>query len=284
MLNALFLALATVAISAQSVLKKTYNLRTEKRGAFVFSTLSVLAAALFFLCLSGFKLNLTAEIIPYALGFALSYGTAVITGFLAIKLGALSLTSLITAYSLIIPTFYGLLFLHEEVSFLFYIGLGTLCVSLFLMNSKKSGAKITLPWVIVVFLAFLGNGACSTVQMVHQKNFSGQYKNEFMIISLFIVAIVMLGVTLFTERGEIVYSVKKGAPHAVLCGVINGVCNLLVMTLAVNMNASIMYPVISAGGILLTGAVSIAFYKERLSKGQYVALALGIISVVLMNI
>ena len=48
MLNALLLTLATIAISAQSVLKKSYTVKTGRRGSLVFSAVSVFLAALFF--------------------------------------------------------------------------------------------------------------------------------------------------------------------------------------------------------------------------------------------
>ena len=284
MLNALLLTLATVCISAQAVLKKSYTVKTGRRGTFVFSAVSVFFAALFFLAISGGRLHFTWEILPYALGFALSYGTAVMMSFLAIRIGSLSLTSLVTSYSLIIPTFYGLAFLGEEVSVLFYVGLGVLCVSLFLMHSKREGSKITLPWAVVAFLGFLGNGICSTVQAVQQKTFAGEYKSEMMIIALLIVSIVIATVSLLTERRDILPAVRLGGTRAAACGIINGACNLLAMLLAVRMDASIMFPVLSAGGILLTGAVSLFVYRERLSRKQYAALLLGTAAVVLMNL
>lgn len=284
MINAFLLILATLSMSSQAVLKKAYSIKTDKKGTFLFSALSVSCACIFFLVISRVDLHFTVEILPYAFGFALSYGTAVITGFLAVKFGSLSLTSLVTAYSLIIPTFYGLLFLNEDVGILFYIGLFALCVSLFLMNSKRSDSKISLKWIIVVFLAFLGNGVCSTVQTVQQKNFAGQYKSEMMIIALLTVCTVMLIFSLIFERKDIMPTIKKGGIQAASCGIMNGVCNFLVMILAVKMDASIMFPVMSAGGIVVTGLVSVFIYKEKLSRGQYAALVLGITSVVLMNI
>ena len=284
MLNALFLMLATLGISGQSILKKSYNLKTGNKGSFVFASLSVFFAALFFLAISRFDLHFRWEILPYAFGFALAYGTAVVMILLAIKLGSLSLTLLVYSYSLIIPTFYGLFFLGEEVGLLFYVGLALLFISLFLMNAKHTGARITLPWIVAVFLAFLGNGLCSTVQMVQQKTFNGQYKSEMMIIALFTVFLVMLTLSLVFQKKEIAPAIRNGGPIAAACGVTNGLCNLLVMLLAVRMNASLMFPVISAGGILLTVLVSLLLYKEKLSRGQYLALILGTASVVLMNV
>ena len=49
MLNVLFLIGAVVTIAAQSIVKKSYNVRIGNRGAWTFSAVSVLAAALFFL-------------------------------------------------------------------------------------------------------------------------------------------------------------------------------------------------------------------------------------------
>lgn len=284
MLNALFLALATISQSAQAILKKSYTVRTEKRGSFLFSAISVLFAAFFFLAISGMRLHITAEILPYAFGFALFYGMAVLSGLLAIRCGSLALTSLVSAYSLMIPTFFGILFLDEKADPLFYLALLILGVSLFLMNAGRRGVRITPAWVAIAFCAFLGNGLCSTVQTAQQKAFGGQYKSEMMVVALLSVFFVMLLLSLILERGEIPAALRRGAPCAVVCGLFNGVCNLLVMVLAVRMAASLLFPVISAGGILLTGLVSRVIYKERLSAGQYTALLLGTISVILMNL
>ena len=56
------------------------------------------------------------------------------------------------------------------------------------------------------------------------------------------------------------------------------------MLCAVIMNASIMFPIISAGGIIGTSLVSVLFYKEKLTKMQYAGLVLGIGAIVLLNI
>lgn len=284
MLNALFLALAAFAVSAQSVLQKSYNVKVGRGGAFVFSATSVLFAAVFFLAFGGGHLRFPMEVLPYALGFALSYGTAVIAGLLAIKLGSLSLTSLIISYSLIIPTLYGICFLEEEAGLLFGAGLSLLFVSLFLMNARKGGSKIKLAWVVAVFFAFLGNGICSTVQTVQQKTFRGEYGGEMMAFALLTVAAVTSVAAVAFERKDILPSLRHGGTRAAACGLFNGACNLLVMLLAVRMEVAVMFPVISASGILFTGAVSRFLYKERLSRRQYVALILGTIAVVLMNL
>jgi multidrug transporter EmrE-like cation transporter len=70
----------------------------------------------------------------------------------------------------------------------------------------------------------------------------------------------------------------------VLCGVANGASNLFVIALSPNMPASIMFPLVSAGGIVLTSLISIFIYRERLSVLQYIGMVLGIGAIVFLNI
>lgn len=60
--------------------------------------------------------------------------------------------------------------------------------------------------------------------------------------------------------------------------------NILVMLLSGMMATSLMFPLISAGGIVITYAVSRLLYKEELTKTQFIGFIAGIISVVLFNL
>ena len=91
-------------------------------------------------------------------------------------------------------------------------------------------------------------------------------------------------VALRFERGTIKECVKKGAILAVVKGASNGFMNFLVMVLALRMAASLMYPTISVGSVLLSTAVAAVFYKERLSLSQSVGLGLGLGAIVLLNL
>ena len=141
-----------------------------------------------------------------------------------------------------------------------------------------------MAWVFFALLAFFGNGACATVQLVQQREFAGAYKSEFMIIALAAVTVVISLIAVFSEKRDCIDTVKGGGVFMVLAGLFNGAANLFVMLAVSGMNASIAYPVISAGGIILTWLTSRFIYKERLSMMQNISLVLGIISVVLMNI
>jgi multidrug transporter EmrE-like cation transporter len=144
--------------------------------------------------------------------------------------------------------------------------------------------KITLKWAIFALVALVTNGACSTIQPAQSKLFDGAYDSVFMVISLAIVFVVMAILVLFKERRDVLPSLKVGAPAMVLCGVANGVVNLLVMVASLTIEKSVMFPLISAGGIVLTWVISMFLYKEKLSMKQNIGLVLGIISIVFLNL
>ena len=284
MVNILLLLTIVIFVSVQSVAKKAFNSKVSG-GALSFSAASCVAALLVFLITSGGKLNFSGEFLIYSVLFAVSYSVSVVTSMLALVVGPLSLTCLVTSFSLIVPTLYGIVALNEPVSTNLFIGLALLVVALVLINMEEKGEKkITMKWVFFVVLAFIGNGMCSTVQKMQQIELAGQYKSEFMIIALAISAIAMAVCALCTERKQMLPSLKRGFWMYTVCGLANGIVNFLVVYLSTRMAASVMFPVISAGGIVLTFLISLFFYKEKLSKWQIIGSALGLVSVIFLNL
>ena len=133
-------------------------------------------------------------------------------------------------------------------------------------------------------LSLIGNGTCAIIQTEQTKQFNGAYDKTFMAIALGIVFIAFLLFALFYERPQILPSLKKGAHFMIICGVANGAANLFVMIASTMINKSVMFPIISAGGIVVTWLVSVFLYKEKLTKEQNLAMLLGIISIIFLNI
>mgnify|MGYP003302583833 CR=1 FL=1 len=283
MLNIFYLIAIIMGLAVQNIVKKPYTDRTEGRGVYLFNTLLSFSALLFFVGTSK-NLHFNWSIIPYAFGFSFTYILASVFSVKAISCGSLSLTSLILSYSLMLPTFYGILFLQESMSVGFLIGIVLLVISLLLINKKGDSGNITWKWLLFVFLSFVGNGLCTVVQKMQQVSSKGEFKNEFMIVSLFIVALAMLVFTLKYERTEASQYVRYGWHFALLCGIMNGVVNLFVMILSARMPVALMFPLISAGGIIITYLVSKFFYKEKLAAMQLTGFLIGIVSVVFLNL
>lgn len=278
------LSLVVLGVSIQAIAKKAYNEKVTG-GAFSFTAATALFALIIFIITSKGQFNFPPELLPYSAWFAICYCGACVCSFLAIVTGSLSLTSLVTQYSLIIPTFYGFIMLGEETKLTLFIGIALLLVSLIFINFEgKQEKKITLKWIIFVGIAFVANGACSTIQKVQQIEFDKMYKSELMIVALLITVVILLVVSLIKEKGKVVSNLKKCPVWYIICGVANGITNFLVLALSSRMPASVMFPVISAGGIILTAVVSMTIYKEKLSLQQKIGLVLGIVSIIALNI
>ncbi len=285
MLNAILLIAAIIGVTVQNVTRKSYN-KSARGGTFTFSAASVLFALLIFLIASGGRLRFTGGILPYSLMFSAAYCAATVFAFLAIKHGSLSLSSLIIQYSLILPTVFGFILWDEEIKPGGIVGIILLLISLAMINKEEKSEKksITPRWIIFVLLAFLGNGACSTVQKAQQLSSSAEYKNEFMILALLISLAVMILMALITERKELSHNLREGAISYTVCGLANGGVNLLVLLLSARMAASVMFPIISAGGIVAAYAVSTLVYKEKMSRIQTAGLLVGMLSIIALNL
>ena len=282
MLNVIYLIAIILGVSGQNIVEKPYTQKTNGAGVYFFNTLLSATALLFFVVTSS-KLNFVLSFIPYSIGFAVSYAVASIFMILAIAYGSLSLTSLFISYSLMIPTFYGLI-IGDPIGKGFVLGMILLVISLFLTNKSNDKEKISFKWIVFVFFSFVGNGMCTVVQKMQQIASNGEYKNEFMIVSLAIVTVVMLIMSILKERTEIKLYAKVGWHWALICGLLNGIVNLFVMILSGRMSVSLMFPLISAGGLIVTYLVSRFFYKEKLTKLQFVGFIFGLTAVVFLNI
>lgn len=279
-----FLLAAVIAlVSLQNVFQKQYPKAAQTPNVFLFGSISSLTALVFFVFSSGFKLEFTTAFLPYSVAFGLVYAAASIGNVLSLKLGSLALTSLITSYSLLIPTLYGVLFLKESVGLLGYIGIVLLIVSIFLLNAKKEQVTISAKWIIAVAVTFVTNGLCSVFQKMEQMRFDGGYKSEFMIVALGIVAVILF-VMAFFQKGSLKKEAKIAVRTAAPNGLANGVVNFLVMVLTGVIPNAILFPGISAGGIVLSWILATFVYKEKLSKVQLAGYVIGIASVICLNL
>ncbi|MBE7050759.1 MAG: hypothetical protein E7394_08375 [Ruminococcaceae bacterium] len=284
-MNAVLIIFVVIFLTVQNMHTKKYIRKNDGKGPFIYASISALAAAITFVILGGGNLDFTWDTLAYSVGFALSYSLCNICTFCAIQAGSLALTSLFTSYSLIIPSMCAIALFDEPVTKWLIIGTGLMLLSLTLVNlpEKGSGLKVSFKWFWFAFLAFAGNGLCSTVQTIQQRTFDGAYKNEFMIVALLISSAISAISSIVAERGTIIRSIKTGSPLAVANGCINAFVNLFVMMLVMTMNASVVYPLISVGGIVLTGLVSVLVYKEKLSVKQIAGIVTGAGAIVFLN-
>ena len=280
MATVLLILLSIVGTCSQSIFKKAFAIRHD--APFVFSMISVVSTALYFVISSGGDLVFCWDYIPYASAFGICYAVSFLAFMYAIKEGSLALTSLALSYSLAIPTLYGIIFLNEEPTLIAGIGIMLLLVSLYLINYEKSEKKITLRWIIFTLLTALGNGGCSVAMKTQQINQNYMYRNEFMITGLLIVIITSTIFAIVKNRNHFSLCIKPAILLPIACGLANALGNFASLKLS-PLPVSFVSPICSAGGILGTAAISLFIYKERFNKQQTIGIVLGTLSVVCLS-
>lgn len=267
----------------QNISQKQYNLKEKTPNVILFSAVTSLIALVFFLITSGFQLDFDLRLVPYALAFAVGYSSAWVGTVLAVRYGLMAISSLIISCSLIFPTVYGII-MGEAVTPMVVIGIALLFAALVLVNLKFSQKeKFSVKWLLCVLVAFLGNGVCSIAQNLQKRSLGDAYSHEFMIIALAASVVLLMAYAAFTSK-TLWADFKACLPFSAANGVANAIGNFIILTLIGNIPNTILYPTNSALGMISTFLLAFFAYKERFSRVQYIGYALGMISIVLLNI
>ena len=215
----------------------------------------------------------------FTLIYALSLFFSTLFGYMALKMGSMALSSLIASYSVLMPCLFGIIFLKEEMNMLKVSGLVFLLISMWLIIRQNGKVKINKSWIVYIGITFISNGICSVIQKLHQTVYPGQYCNEFMIYSFFVIFILFSIVSITEKKNKTKGLIKYALPSGILLG--SG--NYITLLLSSRMNATVLFPIITIVSAVLNVSVSRLFFKEKLSRLQMLGIGLGIISVLLIK-
>ena len=287
-MNYFLLFLTALFIVFQKVIQDRYNAKCRS-GVFLFSGMISFFAMCFFMAVNR-DWTWSSELIIPAVSFGLSYAAATVFVVLAIKCGSLAKTTLITSYSLLVPAFAGLIILREPLGIPMIAGMILLVLSLWLTNHRKKTAdapkeKISLKWLVFVLLGFVGNGMCSTVQKL-APHYLGADVNLTLstIAALALSTVVLIAASFLAKETDLKSTLRVGGPLSLFCGLFNGAVNYLAIYLNQFIPASVMFPVLSAGELILIVPYSLLVRRERFTAKQWAGFAVGVVSVVLLNL
>lgn len=279
--------------------------KKDKIDSVLFTSLSALATLLFFLLYNRFTFVYDGRTTIIAIASALLYIVCIVSNVEAMKYGSVALTSMVASFSLLLPAAFGIVYWNEPVSSFFPIGIVLFCVSVVLSNigeksvdeetmafSKNLNSKVgdekkhnSILWAIFALVLFLSNGFSSILTIYHQKTGGEKYRGELMLISMHIVFAVNAAYVLFKRKKDITRYLKDAAIYGGSYGLLNAGIQLGVMILCTNgvISQSVFFPVISAGVLIVVFVVSRVLFKERFSKCQYIGVATGVASIVLLQ-
>lgn len=276
--------LIIIATVTQSASTKMFNRKSTQSS--VFNAIKSSTALILFALIAafGFKLHWQTMVFGFLYGACMS--VSMYAGYKALCCGPMALSSMLVSFSVVIPLIWGLTVGNEKLTTLQYPALVLLLVSIILTNVdklKKEKQTNYLRWLTFVGITFLCNGVCSILQKQHQVFYPNMYSREFMFFAMLLCSVVF-SVFALCKVSVKDFKTVKGKRYGVFSGLANGTANFLTLILAGMENASVLYPLISAGtilGALLCGAL---VFKEKLKINHYFALFIGIVAAILFKL
>lgn len=280
------------------------SLVTSTRSYYLYNGAnSAVCALALWLLGGGGALQLSAFSLWFGVLFGLVTMAQGITYSAALHCGPWSYTSVISSLSTIIPAISGALFWHESISFLqiFGILLMLVCFVLSVDPGKDEGRAASLRWLVLCMVAFVFSGAIGVMQKVHQTSVYKQELSGFLIVAFLASAAVSLLVCLFYPRarqaeaapatpaadtGKAGRSTGRTVWLVLVLFAIGGVTaalnNQFNLYLSGVMPSAVFFPIVNGGGLVLSTAASVLLFREKLSVRQWIGLAMGTVSVLML--
>ena len=299
MFDYLIISLAVLCFVAQFVFTKCYEGAVKQT---LITTLVMLVVTSFFgmalyLFVGGFRIHFSPISFIWAILFAILMIPYYTVGIKVISLGSLAMYSMFMMLGgMLVPFFYGIIFLQEEITVCKIIG--TVFMSLFIVlqavwaddsgekNRAKNNKYIFFALCLVIF--FL-NGSTGVIAKAHQMSSGAIDEISFTIIACglnFIFSIVLLVIVLLKNTKEKIVEVKSALrirPIIImaLIGMSAHTGNFLHLKVASNVPASVQFPLVSGGVILISAISSVLIFKEKNSFKEWLSVIGAFLSTVL---
>ena len=288
----LYLILSILGAAAASVMGGMYGTRTagKKDASPLYNLIYGTAVLSGWIALFILEPSFDAGVIPYAIGFGVSYIICEFGFVNALRTGSVSLTTLILNLALIATTVWGFFFWNEPFTLLKGIGLVLVVVAIWLClytGKEKGGARITWKWLIYAFMAFAGNAGCAIIQRTQQEAYDSKHGKLLMLIGTSIAFSFFLFMYLRSNKSDSAFIVKKACPFPIIAGIGNLALNVLIILLVKypeQTPPSIIYPSLAIGALSITGICSLLIFKEKLKISQWVGIGIGAIAVAMLSI
>ena len=192
----------------------------------------------------------------------------------ALRCGPMSLTTFIQGSNLLIPTFFGM-FLGVIPSPYFWPLLALLLVAMALVLVSKL-ESVRFRWILLSMGTFLFTGGIGIMQTLAKPD----EQIPFLQIAFALCALFNFAGQFFVQKKEpCSFSIRsRTGMMAIGSGLAMGAVNRINLYLADPnvMETYIFFPIVNGGLIFLTTVAAMIFFKERLTRKQWIGLVLGI--------
>jgi drug/metabolite transporter (DMT)-like permease len=300
MIDYILILLAVCCFAAQFAFTKLYEgaVRQTACTSLVMLVCTGLVGALIFLCVGGFSVAFSPISALWAVIFALIMIPYYMIGIKVLSLGSLAIYSMFMMLGgMLVPFFYGILLLNEGMS----VGklAGTLLLTVFIVlqavwqrepqEARRTGGGSRYLFFVLCLLIFFINGMTGVVAKAHSISVGAVDEISFtvtycaMTALLSLVLLFILAIRGKREALTQIGNALKPRPLLVMCllGAAAYGGNFLQLLAADKVPASVQFPLVSGGVIVLSALVSALCFRERISRREWISVAGAFLSTLL---
>lgn len=281
--------IADILLTITFLIQKKYQLKVgvAVKSSLVYTILLSLFSAIIFWVINGFKISSTWFSVAMATGFSVVVTGYTLVGFLVMEKGSMSIYTLfLMAGGMTVPYIYGVLFLNEELTIIRTIGLLLIIAAIAVANFTKE--QTDKKQILLCCAVFLLNGASSVFSKVHQISPASELvtSSHFGFLVMTIRTVLCIVALAFTKekqgKEEVSFSVLRPMIFIIFLGAVaNGISYLLQLIGAVDLPATVLYPLITGGTIILSSLADFFIFKEKLTLKQWAGTGIAFLGTLL---
>ena len=292
--------LAVIGLAVNFSLNKIYqnHVGSGSRMIVIFNIITAACTAVIFFFINGFMNGFSISITPFSILMAallaLFCGSYSVIGFKIISMGNIAVYTLFLMLGgMMLPYFYGLIFLDEEFSILRLLGLILMVVSIILSglddNKSEDGEKkkSSTMFFVLCAIVFCLNGMTSITSKIHQldTNVDMAVNPQTFVMLTAIIRVIFFSVVylIIRLRDGKLPPLSRPAPVKIklpIFGImvssaaVDGLSYLLQLIGASHLPATVLYPLVTGGTIVLTAVAGLLLFKQKLSRRATIGIVL----------
>ena len=194
-----------------------------------------------------------------------------------------ALTAVASRLAMLMPVVFGILFWDERPSLWQTLGIGFGAFSLLLIGKNKTrivNSIIPSRIIILMMIFFIVAGSARTSQEAFKYYGNPDEIAFFVLVAFSIASLASIAIIHFYKLRSSLSEVIIGA----VVGFSNCLQTVFLLKALEQFPGFIVFPIISAGGLVFTTSIAIFLFKEPLSKSSTWGIAIAILAMALLNI
>ncbi|MCI8388798.1 MAG: DMT family transporter [Clostridiales bacterium] len=280
----MLISVSAVLFSCQFLFQKKYN-DTEGVGvyaAFLFSFLTAIVRIILVLAIYGFEHEFTMYSSLLAL---IASAGLVLNAYFSAKAFENANMSLYSMFmmlgGMILPFIFGIICFDESMTVTKLLCCVFIFVALIInVDMKDKGTRSAVKYYIGVFIT---NGMAGVIAKFNQSSANGIKSSSYLMLTgIWTAAISVIFVIIIAYKQKKVF-VKPGSAliSSAMFGLMTSLGNLFVLIALETLPASVQYPMITGGTIVVSTLISY-FRKEKLTKRSWIAVAVSLAASIIM--